>query len=386
VQLDSVSIARSQFRPRVPSSGAEDARLLTGRQLAGIAFVSLFLCSVANCCLAHWLGLSRSAPWINEALYRRIGPETGPQVFCAGSSLLISGLSWPNVSESLGQGIETWTVAGSSPEVWEVFQQQSRNINTTIVGVSVYDLNEMRLTPDRARYVSVRRTIGDLWASGTASTLGDRIVTQYVMLYLRYLYPMAGDADKVLVAIRRKAAELFGLQALLGDYEGVVVEQKGVLNVEDSMLSLGDWSSARILRRATALREENHGSHVFSDGPKSRALHRILSQAQQGQVIIVVFPVSQAYNDAFLDNTSLAAFERALDSAMAFAPNATLVRLDQVPGISDNKNFYDLVHLNSAGRRVLTSLFLNEINKHTSQMKSANQLRQAAVNHLALER
>src|SRR5690242_10579463 len=45
-----------------------------------------------------------------KAMYRRIGPAQGPQVFCAGSSLLQFGLSWPAVSATLGQGIENWGI------------------------------------------------------------------------------------------------------------------------------------------------------------------------------------------------------------------------------------------------------------------------------------
>lgn len=366
-----VPTTRLPAGPKIFRSGPGDAKHCSGMQLAWIAFLSLALCAVANHCLAYWLGLARSAPWRSEAIYRRIGPETGPQAFCAGSSLLIWGLSWPQVSEFLGQGIENWTVAGSSPEVWEVFQQQSRNTNTTIIGVSVYDLNEMRLTPDRARYVPLTQTIRDLWASGAEPALRDRILTQYAMMYVRLLYPMAGDADKVLVAIRSKAAEQLGLQSRLGEHEGVVVEQNGVLNVSDSMMKLSDWPSARVLRRVAALQGENRGSHKFFNGPKSRAFHRILFRAQQqGRVIVVVLPISHAYAEAFLDNSTLAAFERALNDAMATAPEATLVRLDRVPGISDNGYFADLVHLNSSGRGVVTPVFLKEMAESSSKRSS----------------
>ncbi len=358
MQVDSLAPTN---RLRVPPK--TDARILRGRQFAGVVFLSLVLCSVANHCLAYWLGLSRSAPWIRSTgNYRRIGPKSGPQVFCAGSSLLVSSLSWPEVSESLGQGIENWTVAGSSPEVWEVFQQQKRNSNTTIIGVSVYDLNEMRLTPDRARYVPLTQTISDLWDSGAEPGLSRRVLNQYAMTYVRLLYPMAGDADKVLVGIRRKAAEQLRLQASLDEHEGVVLERNGVLEVGESTTKLSDWSSARMLRRIAALRAENYGSHQFSNGPKSRAFRRVLSRAQQqGRVMVVVLPVSDAYAEAFLDKTAVAAFEKALNDAMASAPEATLVRLDRVPGISDDKYFGDLVHLNSSGKRAVTPAFLKEI-------------------------
>lgn len=358
VQVDSLA---SRDKSVVPPK--TDARGSGGRQLAVIIFLSLALCSVANHCLAYWLGLARSAPWSRSiGNYRRIGSRNGPQVFCAGSSLLVSGLNWPEVSESMGQGIEDWTVAGSSPEVWEVFQQERRNSNTTIIGVSAYDLNEMRLTPDRAMYVPVTETASDLWSSGAPPGLRRRVLTLYAIKYMRLLFPLAGDADKVMVGLRREGAEHFGLQAKLEEHEGVFLEQKGVLGVGESPTTLSDWSSARVLRRIAALRAENHGSHQFVNGPKSYALHRVLLRAQQqGRVIVVVLPVSKAYAEEFLDHTTSADFERELNEVMTLVPEATLVRLDRLPDISDSRYFADLVHLNSLGRRVVTPVFLKEV-------------------------
>ena len=354
-----------QVFAKVIGSRAGDDRPSDGKRLVAVALLCLVLSSVANHALAHWLGLSRIAPWrLASAAYRRIGPHTGPQVFCAGSSLLVSGLTWPEVAKSLGRGIENWTVAGSSPEVWEVFQQQPRFSDATIIGVSVYDLNEMRLAPARASFVPLTTTIADLWASRTGSDVRDRILTQYAILYVRALYPMAGDADKVLVGLRRKAADLLGQQANLQQHEGVVVEKDGILDVEDGGMSLNDLSSAHILRRLEALRAENHGAHEFFNGSKRRAFRRVLLRAQQqGRVIVVVLPVSQYYLDAFLDKTLNAAFEEALREDLVAVPHATLVRLDRVPGITDNKNFFDLVHMNSSGRRIATRVFLREPRK-----------------------
>ena len=360
-----------QARPQAMTSDAGEKRFSSGKQLATVAVLSVILSSAAHHAVAHWLGFSRNAPWARaDAVYRRIGPQSGPQVFCAGSSLLVSGLSWPEIAQSLGRGIENWTVAGSSPEVWEVFQQQKRIGDTTVIGVSVYDLNEMRLTPERASFVPLTSTIADLWASGTDTELRHRILTQYAMRYVRVLYPMAGDVDKVLVAVRSKVADLMGQQARLQEHEGVVVEKNGVLDVEDAATNPSQWSAAHVLRRLEALSAENHGTHQFFNGPKSRALRRVLLRARQhGHVIVVILPVSQYYLDAFLDKPSLAAFEKALTEDMRAAPTATVVRLDHIPGISNNKFFLDLVHLNSSGRRMVTPVFLEEVKEDASRPK-----------------
>lgn len=368
VQADLLAPAtKAPVRMKMFRNGDGSGRPSYGKQFALVALLSVVLCSVANYCLAFWLGLPRSTPWKQaDGLYRRIGPKTGPQIFCAGSSLLVWGLDWPKVSESLGEGAEDWTVAGSSPEVWEAFQRRDHSTNVTIVGLSVYDLNEMRLTPERAKYVPVAETVSDLWASGANSILSRRILTQYAMTYLRVLFPSAGDADKVLVGIRRKAAERLGMQATLDEHEGVLIERAGVLDAEDSTMNLGGWSSGRLLRRLAALRAENHDSHEFLSGPKWQALRRVLLRAQQqGRAIVVVLPVSQSYRDALLDNNTTSAFETALSDVMATAPKATLVRLDQVPGISNDSNFADLVHLGSSGKNLVTPLFLKAVDAQT---------------------
>src|ERR1017187_3053454 len=250
-----------------------------GRRLAAVAFLSLVLSSSADHLLASWLGLFGST-----GSYRRVGPESGSQVFCAGSSLLVSALLWQEVSESLGEGVENWNVGGSTPEIWEVFQQRRPNANITIIGVSVYDLNEMRLSPGRARWVPLSQTISDLWVAGAEPALSRRILAQYELTYVQLLFPTAGDADKVLVGVRRKVAELLGRQADLEEHEGVLLQRSGVLESGESTTKVSDMSSARLLRRIAVLRAENRGRHEFFNGPKSRAFHRMLFQARRQEI------------------------------------------------------------------------------------------------------
>src|SRR5208282_2260123 len=296
---------------------------------AAVVFLSIVLASAANHFLACWLGFSGTK---GVGIYRRVGPETGPQVLCAGSSLLVSALSWSRVSETLGQGVETWGVGGSSPEIWEEWQARRPLSKTTIIGVSVYDLNEMHLADDRATIVPLSRTVNDLWLSGASPALSHRILAQYVLTYVRLLFPTAGTGDNVLSGLRSKAADLLGLQARLTEYEGVVYEPRPpLLDAGESTATVSEWSSARVLRRMAALRVENRGHHEFFKGPKHTAFHRLLSQARrQGRVIVVVMPVSRAYTEEFIDESATAAFERAIHEAMVIAPEATFVRLDRV--------------------------------------------------------
>ena len=248
-----------------------------------------------------------------------------------------------------------------------MFQQWRRVSDTTIIGISIYDLNEMRLTPERATFVPLGVTVKDLWASRATPDLTQRILAQYAMAYVRVAFPTAGDADQVLVGLRSKAADLFGMQAGLDVHTGVVREKKGVLDVQDASDDVSEWTSGHVLRRLDLLRQENHGVHEFVNGPKDQALRRLLVRGQkQGRVIVVVLPMSQYYMDTFLDQSSIAVFERELQKDLA-------MRLDKGPGISANKHFLDLVHLNTSGRRLLTPVFLEEVKQATSKaMPSAS--------------
>jgi len=332
-----------------------------------VLLLSLVLASVADYALVFWLKLPQPQTSF-LGIYRRTGPETGPQVFCAGSSLTESALTWSKVSAALGQGIETWGVGGSSPDIWEEWQKQRPHSNVTIIGVSVYDLNEMHLADARANVVPLSRTIDDLWSSHVDSALAHRILTQYPLKYVRLLLPTAGNADKVLVGLRSKAAGLLGGRSSLAAREGVALQPPPpILDAGESTSSVTEWSSAYLIRRLVVLRAEDRGRHEFLTGPKNRALHRLLSQARnQGRVILVVLPVSRPYIEEFIDESARAAFEEAIKQAMAIVPEATLVRLDRAPAISDPAYFVDLVHMNSLGRRVATEAFLKEVTHNGS--------------------
>jgi len=361
-----IELNSSAIGPKRSSIGS---RISLRSHPVGVLLLSLVFASVTDHLLATWLGFSPPPPrgFIGE--YRRVGPESDPQVFCAGSSLTVAAFYWSEVSQGLGQGIETWSVAGSSPDIWEQWQQQSRHSTTTIIGISVYDLNEMHLAPDRAKVIPLSQTIKDLWSSHADSGLSHRVLTQYVLMFVELLFPTAGNSDRVLVAARIRLADLVGRQASLAQHDGVVVEPRPpILAAGESAASVSDWSSGRLLRRMAILRAENRGRHEFFNGPKHVAFQRMLLRARQrGKVIIIVLPVSRQYYEEFIDKTSMAAFERDIREATTIAPEALVVRLDRVPGISDPINFLDLAHMNSRGRRMATDAFLADLTKRTSE-------------------
>ena len=343
------------------------------KRTMAVIILSLAIASLANHLVAWWLKISWT-PSDPMGIYRRVGPQDGPQVLAAGSSLLQSAMFWPRVSEALGEGIETWGVGGSSPEIWEQWQRRRPHSSTTIIGISVYDLNELHVADGRARFVPLAQTISDLRASHADPALAHRILTQYALQYVRKLFPTAGMADKVVEELRDKVAKLIGREASLAEHEGVVVEPPPpLLDAGNSTAAVSDWSSARLLRRMAALRSENRGRHEFFKGPKHMAFQRLLAQAlRQGHVIVLVLPVTREYSEEFLDATTQAAFEKVIQEAMTSAPEATFVRLDRLPGISAPACFSDLVHMNSLGRRLSTQALLTELTRRGLQHSSEN--------------
>lgn len=296
--------------------------------------------------------------------YRRIGPESGPQVFCAGSSVVQFGLSWPKISAVLGQGIENWGLGGSTPTEWEVSQRFSTNTNLMIIGLSLHDLNEYFLCDFRANIVPLRQTIQDLWNSKADWQFSRRTLSQYPLAYLRIIFPTAGKSDAVLVGLRRKMRELIRSSPSAEEKANfLVLPSQPILNFGDQIEKLSDWPEDKALRRLDLLRNQIHGLHWF-EGPKHLAFLRMLDRAQQrGRVIVVVVPVAPMYAHKFLTPRVLRSFENALAEGQSVAPQALFVRLDQLPALNANEYFSDFVHLNGDGKRIATAAFLDQLQR-----------------------
>lgn len=351
--------------PITASSAVDASAIHPGRKqrvlrLTAIICLTLLLSAAADQAVVLWLGLPTP-----RATFRRIGRETGPQIFCAGSSLLQFALSWPEVSYDFGQGVESWGVAGSTPSEWEVFQNFAANANVTIVGVDVYDLNEYRLCDSHANLVSLWSTVQDLWHSGADYQSSTRVLGQYPLSYVRKLFPTVGRSDAVMVGLRRKLPErLRGTAAAEERAASLVMPSQPVMDFGESTLKVSDWPADKMRRRLAGMRSENRGLHAFN-GPKRLALERMLLRARQkGSVIITVLPVAPSYVHELLTPQALHDFENVLNDVKSIDPRAQIIRLDKVEGLNSDEYYSDLVHLNGAGRKVATAAFLNEVSPH----------------------
>jgi hypothetical protein len=362
---------QSSIQPKAVAVGLSIPRRVVGGlslDVPGKAKFLLVVCTalviaiVFNYLVAFWIKL----PTNHTAIYRRIGPETGPQVFCAGSSLLQFALSWPEISEILGQGIESWGMAASTPSEWEVFQNLADNTNLMIIGVDVYDLNEYHLCEGRANVVPLARTILDLWQSRTDWQFSKRLLSQYPLSYLQKLFPTAGSSEAVLVGLRRQLPErLRPSSAAEERADALVLPREPVMNFGATDAKVSDWTPSRTLWRLAQVRSETGGKLVFN-GVKSLAFQRMLLRAQkQGSVIVVVLPVSPAYAHEFVTLQVVHDFESVLDEAQHIDPKAQFVRLDKLAALNSDECFGDLVHLNNAGKRTATEAFLSWLRQRT---------------------
>ncbi|HET6888778.1 MAG TPA: hypothetical protein VFH87_12750 [Candidatus Udaeobacter sp.] len=362
---------QSSIEPKAAAPGLSlPRRVVSGLSpdVPGKAKFLLVICSVLaiaiafNYLVAFWIKLPNHNP-----IYRRIGPETGPQVFCAGSSLLQFGLSWPEVSKTLDQGIESWGLAASTPSEWEVFQNLAKNTDLMIIGVDVYDLNEYHLCEGRADVVPVTQTIWDLWQSSTGWQFSKRLLSQYPLSYLQKLFPTAGSSEAVLVGLRRLLPErLRSSSAAEERANSLVLPRESVMDFGATNAKVSDWTPSRTLWRLAQMRSETHGKHAFN-GVKKLAFERMLLRARkQGSVIVVVLPVSPLYAHEFLTPEAVRDFESVLDEAQHIDPQAQFVRLDKLPALNSDECFGDLVHLNDAGKRIATDAFLSWLREHTA--------------------
>lgn len=323
-------------------------------QLLVILCAVVVICSGVSHVAVGWLRIKST--WGG---YKRYGAEkVKPIAVLHGSSLAYDGLDWARISEGLGGAIESWATAGSSPAEWEVLQGRSPDVKRAFIVVSPYDLNEYWLCDFRADIVPLGRTIRDLRRSDLDWQQCKRILSQYPRMFVRKLFPSVGRSDGIMVGVRAKLQKLTGSSSGMDAGEAPKFGGTGKSEVKERIT---DWSEARLQRRLVLMRGTCQGKHSFN-GPKKLALVRLLRQAAaQGQVVLVVMPVSPIYHHEFLTSAVMREFEEALTDIQRQCPAAKLVRLDQVAALDDNGLFSDTVHLNMYGQQIATESFVSQL-------------------------
>jgi hypothetical protein len=330
------------------------AFLNSRRKLELIVILStvVAMCSVASHLAIHWLGVRTGAVGYHHYGAERQKAETA----LFGSSLAYDGLDWQRICQLRGGAIESWATPGSSPAEWEVHQKRSTATTRAFVVVSAYDLNEHWLCDFRADIVPLKRTLGDLWQCQVDWEFRKRILSQYAMMCVRKFFPTVGRSDGVMTGVRDKIMRMLGrsLDGVDGD-----APKFGFTDNITSQEKVTTWSAGHQLRRLTLMRIACQGKHSYN-GPKKLALARLLEQAdRQGEVLLIVMPVSPIYHKEFLGKSEIEEFETELADMQKGRPKLKVVRLDQIPSLRNDEMYRDFVHLNMFGNQIATAAFLN---------------------------
>ena len=323
-------------------------------QLVMLWLVAIGLSSSASHLLIGWLKIETTTgkPW-------SVGSINGkPFAFMAGSSLAGDGISWKRVATELDQQIGGWGVAGASPYEMEQFQHKASDSKLSFIVVSVYDLNEASFSDFRADVVPPGHAINELISSRAPWAYSKRVISQYFTSWLRKLFPTVGRSQGVMGELRAKLSSRLGATPQQSEAGPTLSLGETAPDKAYKTGRIADWSQGTIIRKVEAMRTAFQGEQSFT-GLKKRAFQRLVQRATPDQrVVVVVLPVSPIYSEKFLTPPVKRAFEESLADVQRGAPAAQWVRLDWLPALSSNTNYWDLVHMNTRGQSIATEALL----------------------------
>lgn len=354
-RLSETGLARPPIEP-VPKRNRPAGK----RRFLLVALLAVIITSAVCHPLVRWLHIRTGT-----VSHRLIGDSFGqPRFWLAGSSITGDGIAWDTVSSERRRGLETWFVAGSSPCEWEPFQRLDPAAPISFIGVSVYDLNEEYLCDFRSQIVSWPQALRDLTKTHCRWDYSKRVLSQYPLKYIRLLFPTAGRSQGVMGGLKEQARNYFHLGSAADSEAGPGIPTFDARSVNPiKRQKISTWPKARLLQRLTKMKSACFGLHSF-DGPKKLALRRILEEATaRGRVaVVVVLPVSPAYQKEFLTPEVNSAFENSIASLQRDVPRAKWIRLDRLPELNSDDNFWDVVHMNVEGQQIATDALLHQLN------------------------
>lgn len=318
------------------------------RRLAALLLLVLGLSSAVSHFLVHWLEIRTVGP-----SWDTFGGGTNQPVQVLGSSLTLLGVDWQGIATELGRPVVTFGVPAASPAEIEAAWVSPPAVAVTVVGISLFDMNESSVSDFRAEVVPLTRTLADLRATRTPMSLTKRVLSQYPLKAVRVLFPTAGRSIAVMVGLRGKLrAVLRGGRAGGGNPGGD--EAMNAVQGEARKDRLSDWPEDQRLRNVAIMRDRFAGTVLFG-GVKQLALERLVAGIERrDQVLLVVLPLSPTFGEAFITPAAQAAFEGQLRALQQRHPGTSVLRLDQDSRFARNDFYFDLAHLNAYGREVAT--------------------------------
>ena len=323
------------------------------RNLSGLVLLAATVIAAAGSHLVYsWLKMAGGdiVPYV-------IGKSSGkPPAFLGASSIGNYGIAWDQIAGAMGTEIRGWGMVGGTPIEFEQFQKKFPEARTTFIVISTYDMDEARSCDVRAEVVPLIQAIASLRADQADWQEAKTVLGQYPVAWLRVLFPTLGRSKGIMgTALMKVHGLLQHSSRQLETLAGPVLDfGKRPAHDEYASQKLSDWSRSKVISKLVGMRVEFHGAHSFA-GAKKRALERMLQYAnQRGGSVVLVMPISTAYNGEFVSAELARQFETALAEVHRHAPQTEFLRLDQLPGATSDENFCDLVHMNVPGQKLAT--------------------------------
>jgi len=275
----------------------------------------------------------------------------------AGSSLMFYGVAWSDIATTMGMRMQGWAVPAGSVIEMEVLQSQVPSARVTFLGIGVSDLNENYVSDFRAEIVPMRSAVTGLWVAHSEWSLARRVISQYPLSYLRMLFPTAGRSTTIMVGIREVLRSLRPSKKSNEPSERAVVASESNTHNENIM----SWPEARLIRNIGDMRASAGGSYAFN-GPKRDSLLRFMKRGDEmGKMVMLIMPLSPAYQKEFLTESIQQQFNSVLAEAQKKRPDALWIRLDNAPELKSNELYWDLVHLNAPGQAIASKIVLEQL-------------------------
>lgn len=343
----------------VPLPDPSKAALNRKQQLLTIVAAVLVLSSAGSHLMVRLLGVRTDA--IDRGKIN--ADAAGQPILVTGSSVTFFGVSFQQVAKAMQRPIITRSAGGASPCELEPLLREAPEAKRLIIGVSILDLNESNLSDSRPTLVPLRQSVSDLLASHADWPLAKRILGTYPQPWLQTVFPFAGRSTALLVGVREKVG------ALRKHAPAAEAESRMTYKTEEDTEhpeKLSDWDAGRLRRNLSQITGTGLAQGRF-DGPKSLAFARIIAQASsQEPTVLLVLPLSPPCRQVVIGPSSQQDFEKALERIKATDPKLRIIRLDQEPALQPAEVFWDLYHLNDAGRRIATRLVLGQISAVTA--------------------
>ena len=283
-----------------------------------------------------------------------IGKSFGkPPAFLAASSIGSYGIAWDQIADDIGTEIRGWGVAGGTPIEFEQLQKKVPEARTTFIVVSTCDLDEATSCEWRSSIVPLSQAFASLEAEHADWQEMKTVLGQYLVKWLGVVFPTVGRSHVVFGMTAMRVTELIHYSS--GKIEGPVLKfGKAPANDVYVAQKLSDWPRSKIITKLASRAVEFHAPHSF-DGAKKQALGRMLEYANQlGPTVVLVMPISASYTHEYFPPKVSPQFEATLAQLQHSAPKTEFLRLDQVPGLTSDDNFCDVVHMNLPGQKLAT--------------------------------